>query len=151
MILNGLVTLLFFVIRLLCRASYCFGILSKGGAKFYFGCVVPGCFYILAFLLGPGASSVDRGTSPGWRLEGCGGLRGLFVRSRGKPGRSRNKSGMTVCELCSFCTSSRNRAAYIRDLRKHPAGVVFRSRPFWKDPGTSPGWRGCGWLRGLFV
>ncbi len=67
MILNGLVTLLFFVIRLLCGASYCFGILSKGGAKFYFGCVVPGCFCIVAFLFS----------------------------SRGELGRSRNESGMT--------------------------------------------------------
>ena len=57
MILNGLVTLLFFVIRLLCRASYCFGILSKGGAKFYLVFVVLGCFYIVAFLLVPGASA----------------------------------------------------------------------------------------------
>ncbi len=54
--INGLVTLLFFVIRLLCRASYCFGILSKGGAKFYLSLVVLGCFCIVAFLLGPGAS-----------------------------------------------------------------------------------------------
>ncbi len=65
MILNGLVTLLFFVIRLLCRASYCFGILSKGGAKFYLVFVVLGCFYIVAFLLGPWASPEGPGTSPG--------------------------------------------------------------------------------------
>lgn len=65
MILNGLVTLLFCVIRLLRRASYCFGILSKGGAKLYFRLVVLGCFCIVAFLLGLGASPEGPGTSPG--------------------------------------------------------------------------------------
>ena len=43
--------------------------------------------------------------------------------------RSRGEPGMTNG------ASSRNRAAHIRDLRKRPAKVIFRSRPFCWFPG----------------
>ena len=75
------------------------------------------------------------------------------------------------------CTSSRNRAAHIRDLKNHPVGVVFgfvaflfRSRnepgmtvcgcaPFVRRPGIAQRISGnlkatsggCAWLCGLFV
>ena len=94
MILNGLVTLLFFVIRLLCGASYCFRLLSKGGAKFYFSFV---CSRLLLH---------------------C----GLFVGSRGE-------SGMTEQGRININVIPKS-LSDIRDLRKYPAGVVFRSRPF---------------------